>query len=362
MAAASPTQDAPTPIQKVQYNLTLWNELLQASGGSLNPSKCVWFYFNWKQDTRGTVKIVPPPPTTQHITIQTAPNQTAPIRLLQPHEAHRYLGVQFTTDGNCNAELALFQQRNAKFLNLLQQCPFPQRDIQVIYKQCYLPTVSYPLPATTMPPTKLYRLQSPATSVFLTKMGYPRTFPCAVTYAASDRGGIGFRHLGHEQGLQKCIQILKHIRANTTIGHAYKITLNHYQLMSGLSQPILEDTRPLHWSTARWVNQLRAFLHGIKGQIHLCRPWLPTARRENDRFIMDDVLHVQVPRKQALQIQHIRLFLNVTVLSEIVDHRGTHIIPAMIHPVPAAQYDQHYRQNTSTLQWPRSHPPGPAAW
>jgi len=282
MAAASPTQNAPTPIQKVQYNLTLWNELLQASGGSLNPSKCVWFYFNWKQDARGTVKIVTPPPTAQHIAIQTAPNQTAPIRLLQPHEAHRYLGIQFTTDGNCAAELALFKQRNTKFINLLQQCPFPQRDIHIIYKQCYLPTVSYPLPATTMPPTKLYQLQSPATSVFLTKMGYPRTFPCAVTYAASDRGGIGFHHLGHEQGLQKCIQILKHIRANTTIGQAYAITLNHYQLMSGLSQPILEDTRPLHWSTARWVDQLRAFLHGIKGQIHLHRPWLPTARREHD--------------------------------------------------------------------------------
>jgi len=77
---------------------------------------------------------------------------------------------------------------------------------------------------------------------------------------------------------------------------------------------------------------------------------------------MDDILHVQVPQRQALQIQHVRLFLNVTALSEIVDHRDTHIIPVMITPVPAAQSEQHYRQNTSTLQWPHSHPPGPAAW
>jgi len=155
---------------------------------------------------------------------------------------------------------------------------------------------------------------------------------------------------------------MKHLRANTTVGQVYATTLNHYQLMSGLSQPILEDTRPIHWSTARWVDQLRAFLHGIKSTIHIHNPWLPTARREHDHFIMDDVLHVQVPRRQALQIQHVRLFLNVTVLSEIVDHRGTHVLPAMIHPAPAAQHEQHYRQNTSTLLWPRSHPPGPAAW
>jgi len=362
MAATTPTQTTPTPIQKVQYNLTLWNDLLQASGGSLNPSKCVWFYFNWTQDARGTNKIVAPPTHSQPITIQTAPDQSTPIRLLQPHEAHRYLGVQFTTDGNCKAELTLFQQRNTKFINLLQQCPFPHKDIHVIYKQCYLPTVSYPLPATTMPTTTLYRLQSPATSVFLTKLGYPRTFPRAVTYAASERGGLGFRHLGHEQGVQKCLQILKHLRAKTTISQVYEITLNHYQLTSGLSQPILEDTRPILWSTARWVNQLREYLHTIKGQIRLRNPWHPPARREHDRHIMDDVLHLQVSKRQALQIQHVRLFLRVTTLSDIVDHRGTHVIPAMIYPVPAAQYDQHYRQNASTMQWPTSHPPGPAAW
>jgi len=94
--------------------------------------------------------------------------------------------TQFTMDGNCKAKITLFQQCNNKFINLLQQCPFPHCDIQVLYKQCYLPTVSYPLPTTTMPPNKLYQLQSPATLVFLTKMGYPHTFPRAVTYAASD--------------------------------------------------------------------------------------------------------------------------------------------------------------------------------
>jgi len=65
MATTTPNQTALTPIQKVQYNLSLWNDLLQASGGSLNLSKCVWFYFNWKQDAQGTIKIVAPPTNSQ---------------------------------------------------------------------------------------------------------------------------------------------------------------------------------------------------------------------------------------------------------------------------------------------------------
>jgi len=266
------------PIQLAQHNLTLWHDLLKASGGELNPSKCVWFYFNWKLDARGTAKIIPPDTATQPIMLTTRTNDTVPIRILQPHEAHRYLGVQFTTDGNSKEELSLFCSRNAKFVDLLKQCPFPQRDIHVIYKQCYLPTVSYPLPATTMPPNQLYKLQSPATSIFLTKMGYPRTFPRAITYAASNRGGLGYRHLGHEQGVQKCLQILKHMRAHTTIGRAYETTIHHYQLMSGLSHPILEDTRPIPWSTSRWLDQLQQFLHGINGKLILDNPWRPAPK------------------------------------------------------------------------------------
>jgi len=150
--------------------------------------------------------------------------------------------VQITLGGDYMAELCLFQECNDRFVRLLHQCPFSHNDIMVIYKQCYLPTVSYPLPATFMPTTKLYKLQGPATVVFLSKMGYPRMFPRAVIYAASNQGGISLRHLGHEQGIQKCLQIIKHIWTNTNSGQAYQIIIQHYQLMSGFSQPMLQDT------------------------------------------------------------------------------------------------------------------------
>jgi len=46
----------------------------------------------------------------------------------------------------------------------------------------------------------------------------------------------------------------------------------------------------------------------------------------------------------------------------ITDHRSTHVIPAMLYLALAAQHDQHYRQNYSTLQWPRTHLPGLVTW
>ncbi len=162
-------------------------------------------------------------------------------------------------------------QHNEWFIKLLQQCPFSFLDVTVIYKQCYLPTVSYPLAATAIPLSKLLKTQSPTTSIFLQKMGFPQTFPHAVAYAASDRRGIGLHNLGYEQGVQKCLQMLKHLWTNTEIGRIYHITLQHFQLASGLSQPVLQDTQLLPWSHTPWIDNLQAFLHNIHGQKwHIC--------------------------------------------------------------------------------------------
>jgi len=59
-------------IQIAQTNLNLWNNLLQASSGILNPSKCVWFQFNWEYCPNGTVQLSQP--QNQQITITNPPS------------------------------------------------------------------------------------------------------------------------------------------------------------------------------------------------------------------------------------------------------------------------------------------------
>ncbi len=194
-------------------------------------------------------KIIPPPASaTLWLTVHGQTPEKIP--LLDPAAAHQYLGVYLTTNGNCTTEINTFHKHNMQYVQLMQTCPFLHWEAFVVYWQCYLPTVGYPLPATSMPATQLYKLQSPATSIFLTKLGYPRTFPQAITYVLPDQGGVGFLHLGHEQGLQKCLQLIKHLCTNTGIRAIYRIMLQHYQLLSGLPTSKLEDNWPLLWSNA----------------------------------------------------------------------------------------------------------------
>jgi len=198
----------------------------------------------------------------------------------------------------------MFSQRNTWFILLLQKCPLTFREIQMVYKQCYLPTVSYPLPATHIP-DKLYDLQGPAMAVFLTKMGYPRTFPWAIVYAPSICGGIGLQHLGHEQGVQKCLQIIKHIHTNTSMVKVYSTLMEHNQLMAGLVHSILEDTQLIPWSTACWIDTLCQFLQHANSKILLANPLHPTQCWQDDHHIMDDVLGLGLAATHMHYIQSI---------------------------------------------------------
>jgi len=279
------------------------------------------------------------PDTFPPLTLVVHHQPPVPIKWLALSEAHCYLGMHIATNGDYRTELTLFQQCNIHFIGLLQQCPSPHNNVMVIYKQCYLPMVSYPLLATLIPVAKLYKLQSPATSVFLSKMGYPHTFPQAAVYVSSNHGGLGFCHLRHEQGIQKCLQFIKHICMNTSTGTAYHIVLQHYQLVAGISQPVLQDTQLLPWSFAPWLDNLQALLHLINGQILLNNPWCILPWQQHDCFIMEDALAYHLKPMQLQQIQSVRLYLWITLLSEISDHSGIHILTTMIYPAPHAHHN-----------------------
>jgi len=114
---ATGTETLQDTVNAAQQNLNLWNDLLQASGGILNPTKCVWFLFNWEFKPNGSVKLHHPSYPT--ITITNPPNPPQPIKRLNLTEAHCYLGVHLTTDGNYTKELSVFQERNTRYINLL---------------------------------------------------------------------------------------------------------------------------------------------------------------------------------------------------------------------------------------------------
>jgi len=80
VSIALPHHTMLTPICTAQTNLTLWNKLLQASGGELIPSKCIWFCFFWHIDPSGMVSIAKPPADIPDIMLSVHHQPSIPIK------------------------------------------------------------------------------------------------------------------------------------------------------------------------------------------------------------------------------------------------------------------------------------------
>jgi len=268
-------------------------------------------------------------------------------------------------NGDWKKELAALKIRNQKYMQVLTKCSLSRREVKVIYRQCYVPAVTYPLPASVIPQGKLYDKQKSITTAFLAKTGYPRTFPWAVVFAPKTQGGIGLCHLGAKQGTQKILQVLKHMRAKTSIGTIYQVLINQYQLNSGFSEPILEATTPIPWSQAYWVDTLCTYLTQIQGTVILHQPWTPKERREHDKPLMVMLLQANLPLSthEYKLLNNVRIHLQATMLSDICNHTGTHIRQECLQATPMLpNRPQYYHCNHSTLKWPQHATPQPANW
>jgi len=165
-------------ISETQDNISLWNSLLEASGSTLNPIKCMWAHF-WWIDMNGTLMLAESKQETEYqINISWFGAAAQQVSKMNLTTANRYLGVQVTMDGNWTKELNTHQDHNSKFIQLLIHSHFNWKEANTIYHQCDPPAVTYPLPVTMMPIRKIHEFQKQVTTGCIpAQIGIPEDLP-----------------------------------------------------------------------------------------------------------------------------------------------------------------------------------------
>jgi len=129
-----------------------------------------------------------------------------------------------------------------------------------------------------------------------------------------------------EQGLQKVLQILKHLCTKTTLGDTIDIAIKAHQIHAGVALPILEYTDPIPWMTNHWLSNVWYFLHKIQGKIKLASLWVINILRQNNTHLMLNFQNTVYDTKEHKTLNHCRLALQVTMLVKIVNHIGQHLL------------------------------------
>ncbi len=320
------------------------------TGGELNPKKCCGLIYTWEPDKNGILRIKQPDLPTEFLTLTTNGN-TQPIPISDNHAGTRYLGLYITVDRNTTPMEQHLWKKALLYTTAFRRTPMSRREAGVLYRSCFVPALSYPLPATWLPDAFFEKVHRLSTSTILNKMGFHRNLPRSLVFAPRAFGGIGMCNLKTEMEVQQIMILLRHMRAKTPLGQAIEILIRQYQLWAGVSQLVLQTTIPYSWIPDRWLLRIRQTMYTHNIQIHHSA-WVVPPLRSKDVFLMEAIQELDLTQQQLEQINACRMYLQVTMLAEIADHTGTIILPQILSTPPGSAPTGLQSLSTSTLQWP----------
>jgi len=106
-------------------------------------------------------------------------------------------------NGNSTTKTQVLFKWCKLFQKVYTCCPFMHKEAETVYTTIFLPTITYPFPATTLTIADLDKAQSMTTPTIISHMGYNCNMPKAVIYAPSTHRGLGLKHL-HTEHVKQC--------------------------------------------------------------------------------------------------------------------------------------------------------------
>ncbi len=153
--------------------------------------------------------------------------------------------------------------------------------------------------------------------------------------------------------------LIRHIRADATVGPLMQILMRTSQLISGCSTDIFLhpelDLSYIAKFKQKWICKIRDTLASTKAQIYLTDHWTPSLKREKDAALMETFSDMGFLARELAILNRCCLYLQVNLFSEICNADGTRVEPAC-YSCPKQGF------RSSKLIWPAQASPGDAQW
>ena len=166
------------------------------------------------------------------------------------------------------------------------------------------------------------------------------------------------RPLTIEQLVQQIQTIMKHLRCPGESQDLMHIMLAWAQLATGMGFSLIEwQEKPVPHLECEWTQSLRTGLADIGARIEMTQPFVYHVRRKHDCHIMDAISQCgRFTPNQMRRINGCRLYLQVTLLSDITTACGRHVNEKYYRG------ERTHRTNWPTVQYPRQNKPDKTSW
>ena len=163
------TTDVESMIHALQTTTQTWEQLLTATGGKLELSKCFYYFIQWGFNKEGAGKV--DDLDTPTISLQQCTDSTSEtIPRKSNYEVHRTLGFQAQPVNNYKAQHRILMDKSQSTLRALLAHQLDPNTALRAYCSVFLPSVSYPLTMGGMTQAQLKQVQSGPLNYTLQKL------------------------------------------------------------------------------------------------------------------------------------------------------------------------------------------------
>ena len=328
-------------LDQTAHNAQNWSDLLHASGGALELSKCSCQVVDWWFTDHGEPLLAPKDSSHQDrlMVSDRSTGTKHKLQLLSPYQSHKTLGHYKDPAGTQNEQFRRLMEKSTDQVSFLWSCPLTRLEAWTFYHACYLPSVGYPLANSSLTRNQLEQVQRKAMSIIIPRCGYNRTTKKEILYGPLELGGACFRDLYVQQGIGQIGLFMRNWRSGTTAGKLLRIAVSWFQLQVGTSVSILADVKTnLPHLESKWLASLRTFLAFIDSSLQLDTDYVPPCQREYDASIMDIVLqNGKFTDDEIKRLNYCRLYLQAHTLSDLTNINGYTLDETKLEGAPSLQ-------------------------
>lgn len=340
--------------QLASTDAKLWNDTLALSGGALEDTKCSYHFMTYEFSPQG-LPILKAGTFAPSLSIKPQPD--SPPNYPPSTVQHKTLETYKSPNSSSTTAFSKLHEKSESHSKTIAQSPFDRTDSWSYYHAIYLPSICYPLPSCAISHHDCLTLQRQIKQALLPKYGLNRNTPNAIVYGHTEYAGIGLLNLHTEQGIFQIESLVKCLRSHGLPQKLAEILISWAQLITGTRVSLLDDvSTPLpHLEPMKWLPVIRFHLHKMGSRLILTKTFVPPLQRVNACFLMDVILNSAIFTPHQLKIFNAcRLYLGVTLLSDITTSSGTHIYHSLHRGRPTAR-ELYIHSPTGTFNKYKSH-------
>jgi hypothetical protein len=218
----------------VQQATTHWANLLQATGGNLNPAKCYWYLLQYKFDKGEASLTSRHHLLNNHLTIPQPDGSEVEITLKDPGEASEVLGVLVSPNGDGEPMLQHMVTKGYKWSRRVLTSKLHAKDAWFSFRTQAIMSVRYGLIPLMASRSSIDYTISKWYYHCLPALGVNRTIGHEWRTLPSEYQGLGLPNLSLEKLAESLHLLQHHWSRRTELGQALRLAFELVQVETGL--------------------------------------------------------------------------------------------------------------------------------